>query len=52
MPMTTSRQIKQPQSSLVLQYYLLHDANQESPPNNYLVRTTPEMFNFSQVSII
>ncbi|MEO3706306.1 hypothetical protein AAFM79_17135 [Trichormus azollae HNT15244] len=50
--MTTSRQLEQRQLSLVLQYYLLHDGNQESPPHLKLVRTTPEMFDFYEVYIL
>ncbi|WP_353929658.1 hypothetical protein WJM97_15255 [Okeanomitos corallinicola TIOX110] len=50
--MTTSRQLKQPRLSPVLQYYLLQDGSKESPPNINLVRATPEMFNFYEVDII
>ncbi|MBD2568063.1 MULTISPECIES: hypothetical protein [Nostocaceae] len=50
--MTTSRQLKQPQSSLVLQYYLLHNGSKESPPHINLVRTTPELFDFYEVDIL
>jgi hypothetical protein len=52
MPMTTSRQLKQPQSSLALQYYLLHYGSKESPPHINLVRTTPELFDFYEVDIL
>ncbi|MBD2420112.1 hypothetical protein H6G54_20880 [Anabaena cylindrica FACHB-243] len=50
--MTTSRQLKQPQSSIVLQYYLLHDGSKESPPHIHLVRTNPEMFDFYEVDTV
>jgi hypothetical protein len=52
MPMTTSRQLKQPQLTLVLQHYLLQDGSKESPPHINQVRTTPEMFDFYEVDMI
>jgi hypothetical protein len=52
MPMTTSRQLKQPQLTLILQYNLLQDGNKETPPSIHQVRKNPEMFNFYEVEMI
>ncbi|WP_171815354.1 hypothetical protein [Nostoc sp. PCC 7524] len=46
MPMITSRQIKQPQSSLVLEYLLSHNGRKDLPANIHLVSRTPELFDF------
>ncbi|HLP90131.1 MAG TPA: hypothetical protein VK184_16270 [Nostocaceae cyanobacterium] len=48
--MTTSRQIKQPHSTPVLEYKLLHNGSKESSGNINLIKTTPELYNFSEVS--
>jgi hypothetical protein len=50
MPMTTSRQIKQPNSTPVLEYNLLHNGSKESSGNINLIKTTPELFHFSEVN--
>ncbi|WP_335218555.1 hypothetical protein [Nostoc sp.] len=46
MPMSKSRQIKQPQSTIVLEYSLLHNGKNGSPTNINLVRTGTELFDF------
>ncbi|MBD2345693.1 hypothetical protein [Anabaena subtropica] len=51
MPMITSRQIKQPQSSLVLEYLLLHNGKQDLSETIRLVKTTPELFDFYEANI-
>ncbi|MBD2476804.1 MULTISPECIES: hypothetical protein [Nostocales] len=52
MPMTTSRQLKQPQSPLVLEYLLLHNDRKDSPAAIKLVRTNPGLCDFSEVDIL
>ncbi|MBD2387984.1 hypothetical protein H6G32_21670 [Cylindrospermum sp. FACHB-282] len=47
--MNTSRQLKQPQSSLVFEYFLLQDGSKDSPTTINLDRTTPELFDFYEV---
>ncbi|WP_198161129.1 MULTISPECIES: hypothetical protein [unclassified Anabaena] len=44
--MITSRQIKQPQSSLDLEYLLLHNGRNDLPANIHLVSKTAEWLNF------
>lgn len=51
MPMTKSRQIKQPQSTILFEYYLLHKGNNDSPSYMNLVRTDPELFDFYKADI-
>lgn len=51
MPMTTSRQIKQPESTLVSQYFLLHNGRQDSPANINFVRINPDLFDFYEPNI-
>jgi len=50
--MITSRQIKQPESSLVLEYLLLHNGRKNLPEPIHLVRKTPEMFDFYETNIL
>ncbi|BAT54188.1 hypothetical protein NOS3756_31540 [Nostoc sp. NIES-3756] len=50
MPMITIRQIKQPQSSLVLEYSLLHNGKNDLPATIYLVKTKPELFDFYEAN--
>ncbi len=51
MPMSKSRQIKQPQSTIVLEYYLLHNGKNDSPRNMNLVRTDSELFDFYEADV-
>jgi hypothetical protein len=51
MPMTTSRQLKQPQSTFVSQYSLLHNGRKDSPANINLVRANLDLFDFYEASI-
>jgi hypothetical protein len=51
MPMNISRQLKQPQSTLVLEYLLLHNGRKYSPATTNLVRTAPESYDFYEVNI-
>ncbi len=51
MPMTTSRQIKQPQPTLVSQYFLLHNGRKDLPANINLVRRNPDLFDFYEPNI-
>ncbi|MEH2122151.1 MAG: hypothetical protein V7K46_29125 [Nostoc sp.] len=51
MPMTKSRQIKQPQSTIILEYRLLHNGNNDSPAYMNLVRADPELFDFYEADI-
>ncbi|OYD94000.1 hypothetical protein CDG76_18800 [Nostoc sp. 'Peltigera membranacea cyanobiont' 210A] len=46
MPMIKSRQVKQPQSTIVLEYSLLHNGRNDSPTNINLVRTGTELSDF------
>ncbi|WP_190699574.1 MULTISPECIES: hypothetical protein [Anabaena] len=46
MPMITSRQIEQPQSSLVLEYLLLHNGRKDLPAHIQQVRTSTEFSYF------
>ncbi len=46
MPMTTSRQLKQPQSMFVLEYLLLHNGRKNSSARINLVRINPELYDF------
>ncbi|AFY36279.1 hypothetical protein [Calothrix sp. PCC 7507] len=49
--MTISRQLKQPQSTLVLEYLLLHNGAKDSPASINLVRTNPELYDFYEVNV-
>ncbi|MCC5639677.1 hypothetical protein LC593_28400 [Nostoc sp. CHAB 5844] len=49
--MNTSRQLKQPQSQLVLEYLLLHNDRKDSPAAIKLVRKNPGLFDFYEVDI-
>ncbi|MEA5625596.1 hypothetical protein [Nostoc sp. UHCC 0251] len=51
MPMIISRQVKQPQSTIDLEYSLLHNSNKDSPANINLVRTGSELFDFDEADI-
>jgi hypothetical protein len=51
MLMITSTQIQQPQSSLVLEYLLLHNGKDELPATIHPVRIHPELFNFYERNI-
>ena len=51
MPMIKSRQVKQPQSTIGLEYSLLHNSNKDSPANINLVRTGSELFDFNEADI-
>ncbi|QLE47044.1 hypothetical protein A6V25_25265 [Nostoc sp. ATCC 53789] len=51
MPMSKSRQIKQPQSTIVLEYYLLHNGKNDSPRNMNLIRTDSELFDFYEADV-
>ncbi len=51
MPMITSRQIKQPQSPLVLEYFLLHNGRNDLPVGFRLVSKIPELCDFYEVDI-
>ncbi|MEH2404492.1 MAG: hypothetical protein V7K18_14955 [Nostoc sp.] len=51
MPMTKSRQIKQPQSTIILEYRLLHNGNNDSSAYMNLVRADPELFDFYEADI-
>ncbi|MBG1260115.1 hypothetical protein F8S20_13800 [Nostoc sp. BAE] len=51
MPMIKSRQVKQPQSTINLEYSLLHNSNKDSPTNMNLVRTGSELFDFDEADI-
>jgi hypothetical protein len=51
MPMSKSRQIKQAQSTIVLEYSLLHNGKNDSPTNINLVRTGTELFDFHEADI-
>ncbi|MBD2203793.1 MULTISPECIES: hypothetical protein [unclassified Calothrix] len=44
--MTTSRQLKQPQPMVILEYLLLHNGRHNSPARINLVRTNPELYDF------
>jgi hypothetical protein len=47
MPMTTNRQLKQPQSTLDLEYFLLHNGRRDLPATNTrLVRANAELLDF------
>ncbi|UKP00930.1 hypothetical protein L6494_09040 [Nostoc sp. UHCC 0870] len=46
--MITSRQIEQPQSSLVLEYFLLHNGRKDLPANIQQVRTSTEFSYFHE----
>ncbi|MDF5734625.1 hypothetical protein [Nostoc sp.] len=49
--MIKSRQVKQPQSTIVLEYSLLHNGNNGSPTNINLVRTGIQLFDFYEADI-
>ncbi|MBD2559777.1 hypothetical protein H6G95_03905 [Nostoc linckia FACHB-391] len=49
--MSKSRQVKQPQSTIVLEYSLLHNGKNDSSTNMNLVRTGSELFDFSEADI-
>jgi hypothetical protein len=51
MPMIKSRQVKQSQSTIVLEYSLLHNGKNDSPTNINLVRTGTELFDFYEANI-
>ncbi len=51
MPMSKTRQAKQPQSTIVLKYSLLHNRKNDSPANMNLVRTASELFDFYEAGI-
>ncbi len=51
MPMSKTRQVKQPQSTIVLEYSLLHNGKKDSPANMNLVRTGSELFDFYEAGI-
>lgn len=51
MLMSKSRQVKQPQSTIVLEYSLLHNSKKDSPANMNLVRTDSELFDFYEADI-
>ncbi|MCC5614566.1 hypothetical protein LC605_05630 [Nostoc sp. CHAB 5836] len=51
MPMIKSRQVKQPQSTIVLEYSLLHNGKNDSPANMNLVRTGTGLFDFYEANI-
>ena len=51
MPMSKSRQIKQPQSTIVFEYSLLHNGKNDSSANMNLVRTGSELFDFDEADI-
>ncbi|MBW4615509.1 MAG: hypothetical protein KME21_19985 [Desmonostoc vinosum HA7617-LM4] len=45
--MTTNRQLKQPQSTLDLEYFLLHNGRRDLPATNTrLVRANAELLDF------
>jgi hypothetical protein len=52
MPMSKTRQVKQPQSTIILEYSLLHNSNKDSPANINLVRTGSELFDFHEADIL
>ncbi|MCC5652912.1 hypothetical protein LC609_24515 [Nostoc sp. XA013] len=49
--MSKTRQVKQPQSTIVLEYSLLHNGKNDSPGNMNLVRTASELFDFYEAGI-
>jgi hypothetical protein len=51
MPMIISRQVKQPQSTIGLEYSLLHNSNKDSPANINLFRTGSVLFDFHEADI-
>lgn len=51
MPMSKSRQVKQPHSTILLEYSLLHNGKNDSPTNMNLVRTGTELFDFYEADI-
>ncbi|MBG1243743.1 hypothetical protein F8R90_21945 [Nostoc sp. NZL] len=51
MPMSKSRQVKQPQSTIVLEYSLLHNGKNDSSTDMNLVRTGSELFDFYEADI-
>lgn len=51
MPMSKSRQIKQPPSTIVLEYSLLHNGKNDSSRNINLLRTGTELFDFYEADI-
>ncbi len=51
MPMIKSRQVKQPQSTIGLEYSLLHNSNKDSPANMSLFRTGSVLFDFHEADI-
>lgn len=51
MPMSKTRQVKQPQSTIVSEYSLLHNGKKDSPANMNLVRTGSELFDFYEARI-
>lgn len=51
MPMSITRQIKQPQSNLDSEYFLLHNGRKYSPVNINLVRRVTELYDFYEVDI-
>ncbi|MBH8552061.1 hypothetical protein I8751_06675 [Nostocaceae cyanobacterium CENA357] len=49
--MITSRQLRQPQSPLVLEYLLLHNGRNDLPASFRLVSKIPELSDFYEVDI-
>ncbi|WP_196512520.1 hypothetical protein [Nostoc sp. NZL] len=49
--MSKSRQVKQPQSTIVLEYSLLHNGKNDSSTDMNLVRTGSELFDFYEADI-
>ncbi|WP_169927035.1 hypothetical protein [Brunnivagina elsteri] len=52
MPKITSRQLIQPQLTLILEYNLLHSNRKEPPVMINLVRQYPELYDFYEVDIL
>ncbi len=52
MSKTTSRQLTQPQLSLVLEYNLLRYTSKDSPVMVNLVRKNPDLYDFYEVDIL
>ncbi len=52
MPKTTSRQLTQPQLTLVLEYNLLRHTRKDSPVMVNLVRENPDLYDFYEVDTL
>ncbi|MEA5603843.1 hypothetical protein [Nostoc sp. UHCC 0252] len=50
--MIKSREIKQPQSTIVLEYYLLHNGKNDSPGNMTLLKTGCQLSDFYEADIV